>query len=247
MARRTRRDAHDTNARPGPARGTDPDGDTKYARTRARILDAAAHVLSRQGYAKTRLSDVAAQASIQTPAIYYYFASRDDLIEEVMASGLADMREQLTSTLAALPPDTAALERILAAAETHLRHELEISDYTTASIRNQGQVPSRVRQRGQREADSYGALWRELFDDANRTGQLRSDLDPRTAQLLVLGALNWTAEWWDPGRTSVDAIVANAQILIRGALERGGSAEDVCADREPRRRSPAAILHEGQQ
>jgi AcrR family transcriptional regulator len=222
MARRTPPGA--TNAQSASAGGEDPAADTKYARTRTRILDAAAYVLSRHGYAGTRLSDVAARASIQTPAIYYYFASRDELIEEVMASGLADMREQLTSTLAALPSNVAALERILAAVETHLRHELEISDYTTASIRNQGQVPSHLRQRGQREADSYGALWRELFDDASREGQLRSDLDPRTAQLLVLGALNWTAEWWDPHRTSVDAIVSTAQRVVRGALEPGGCA-----------------------
>jgi len=221
MARNTLRATDASAARPGSARGLRLEGGTKYARTRARILDAAAYVLSRQGYAGTRLSDVAARASIQTPAIYYYFVSRDELIEEVMASGLADMREQLTSMLAALPPDSPALERILAAAETHLRHELEISDYTTASIRNQGQVPIRLRQRGQREADQYGAVWRELFDDASSSGQLRADLDPRTAQLLVLGALNWTAEWWDPRRTSVDAIVATAHNVIRGALQAG--------------------------
>jgi hypothetical protein len=52
---------------------------SKSARTRERILYAAAHVLSRKGYAGTRPSDVADQAEIQTPAIYYYFASRDDL------------------------------------------------------------------------------------------------------------------------------------------------------------------------
>ena len=66
---------------------------SKSARTRERILDAAAHVLSRKGYAGTRLSDVADQAEIQAPAIYYYFPSRDDLIEEVMWSGIAHMRE----------------------------------------------------------------------------------------------------------------------------------------------------------
>jgi TetR/AcrR family transcriptional regulator, cholesterol catabolism regulator len=201
-----------------PAGPEDSDSATKYARTRARILDAAAYVLSRQGYAGTRLSDVAERANIQTPAIYYYFPSRDALIEEVMASGLADMREQLESTLAGLPPDTPAIDKILAAAETHLRHELEFSAYTTASIRNQGQVPSHLRQRGDREGDKYGALWRGLFDEAGRTGQLRSDVDPRIAQLLVLGALNWTAEWWDPRRTSVDSIVTAAQKLIQGAL-----------------------------
>jgi TetR/AcrR family transcriptional regulator, cholesterol catabolism regulator len=212
--------ANPSTRKPRPKTGgrTDPESDTKYARTRARILDAAAHVLSRQGYAGTRLSDVAARANIQTPAIYYYFASRDELIEEVMASGLADMRQHLTATLAALPPDTPVIDKILAAAETHLRHELEISDYTTASIRNQGQVPSHLRRRGDQEADRYGALWRELFDDADRLGQLRTDIDPRIAQLLVLGALNWTAEWWDPRRASLDAIVATAQTLIRGAL-----------------------------
>jgi AcrR family transcriptional regulator len=226
MARRTGHDAATPNVRPGPAGAADPVRDTKYARTRARILDAAADVLSRQGYAGTRLSDVAARAGIQTPAIYYYFASRDDLIEEVMASGLADMREHLKATLDELPPTTPALDKIIAAAETHLRHELEISDYTTASIRNQGQVPSHLRKRGDREADSYGALWRELFDEAARTGQLRPDLDPRIAQLLVLGALNWTAEWWDPRRTSLDAIVAAAQKLIRGALEHGSRTEN---------------------
>lgn len=219
MAGSPRRDDAVSPAHQGPAGGQSRSGSAKYARTRTRILDAAAHILSNHGYAGTRLSDVASRASIQTPAIYYYFASRDELIEEVMASGLADMREQLTSTLAALPPDTSALERILAAAETHLRHELEISDYTTASIRNQGQVPDRLRRRGQREADDYGAVWRELFDNASRSGQLREELDPRTAQLLVLGALNWTAEWWDPHRTSVDAIVATARALILGALQ----------------------------
>jgi AcrR family transcriptional regulator len=199
--------------------------DSKYARTRARILDAAAYVLSRQGYAGTRLVDIAERASIQTPAIYYYFASRDDLIEEVMAGGLAQMTENLTSTLAALPAETSPLDRILAAAEAHLRLELEISDYTTASIRNRGQIPARLRMRADHESDRYGAVWRGLFDDATRAGELRSDVDPRMAQMLVLGALNWTAEWWDSTRSSVDSIVAVAQKLIKSALEGDGRDE----------------------
>ena len=194
------------------------EGDTKYARTRARILDAAAHVLSRKGYAGTRLSDIAERADIQTPAIYYYFASRDDLIEEVMACGLADMRAHLESTLAALPPGTSAIEKILAAAEAHLRHELEISDYTTASIRNRGQIPARLRVRADQEGNSYGAIWRQLFDEATRTGTLRTDVDPRISQMLIMGALNWAAEWWDSSRTPLEAIVADAQKLIRSAL-----------------------------
>jgi AcrR family transcriptional regulator len=195
-----------------------PDSESKAARTRVRILDAAAHVLSIKGYAGTRLCDVASSAEVQAPAIYYYFSSRDDLIEEVMYAGIADMRVHLRKSLDALPPETPMLERILVAVEAHLRHELELSDYTTASIRNSGQIPERLRTRQRDEEQAYGALWSGLFDEAYADGELRPELDARLAQLLVVGALNWAAEWFDPRRSSVDAVVANARSLVRHGL-----------------------------
>ena len=191
---------------------------SKSARTRSRILNAAAHVLSLKGYAGTRLSDVAAYAELQAPAIYYYFASRDDLIEEVMYAGIADMRTHLQGALDALPPEASPLDKILEAVEAHLRHELELSDYASASIRNAGQIPEPLRARQLKEEAAYGRIWRRLFDEARADGLLRSDLDARHAQLLVLGALNWSAEWFDPRRSSVDTIVSNAQVLVRNGL-----------------------------
>jgi AcrR family transcriptional regulator len=194
------------------------EADSKSARTRARILDAAAHVLSAKGFAGTRLSDVAEHAEIQAPAIYYYFASREELIEEVMYCGVAELRKHVQEALNDLPPETSPLDRIMTAVEAHLRHELEISDYATASIRNSGQIPQHLRTRQLKEETSYGRVWRRLFDNALADGQIRADLDPRYAQLLVLGALNWAAEWRDPRRDSVDSIVVNAQSLVRTGL-----------------------------
>jgi TetR/AcrR family transcriptional regulator, cholesterol catabolism regulator len=191
---------------------------SKSARTRERILDAAAHVLSRKGYAGTRLSDVAVQAEIQTPAIYYYFPSRDDLIEEVMWSGIAHMREHVIRVLAALPAGADPMDRIDAAVEAHLRYSLEISDYTTASIRNAGQVPESNAIRYAAEASQYGDMWRKLLQDADNAGLLRSDLDPMAARMMVLGALNWAAEWWNPRRGSLEVVVRTAQSLARHGL-----------------------------
>jgi AcrR family transcriptional regulator len=209
---------------------------SKSARTRSRILNAAAHVLSVKGYAATRLSDVAEYAELQAPAIYYYFASRDDLIEEVMYAGIADMRRHLRGALDALPPDTSPLDKILAAVEAHLRHELELSDYASASIRNAGQIPESLRARQLKEEAAYGRIWRRLFDEARADGQLRDDLDARHAQLLVLGALNWSAEWFDPRRSSVDTIVSNAKVLVRNGLSPAPS-----APRVTKRRRKAAV------
>jgi TetR/AcrR family transcriptional regulator, cholesterol catabolism regulator len=191
---------------------------SKSARTRSRILNAAAHVLSLKGYAGTRLSDVADYAELQAPAIYYYFPSREDLIEEVMYAGIADMRRHLQDVLDALPPDTSPIDKILAAVEGHLRHQLELSDYASATIRNAGQIPERLRARQLKEDAAYGRIWRRLFDDARAGGQLRDDLDTRIAQLLVISALNWSTEWFDPRRSSVDTIVSNAQVLVRNGL-----------------------------
>jgi TetR/AcrR family transcriptional regulator, cholesterol catabolism regulator len=193
-------------------------GDSKSAQTRTRILDAAAHVLSVKGYAGLRLTDVADKAELQAPAIYYYYPSRDDLIEEVMWAGIADMREHVTAVLDDLPPDVTPMDRLLAAVEAHLRHELEISDYTTASIRNAGQVPLKIRKRQIREEERYGEIWRGLINDIARSGELRDDLDLYVAQMLVFGALNWAVEWWDPRRGSLETIVANAQSFVRHGL-----------------------------
>jgi AcrR family transcriptional regulator len=191
---------------------------SKSALTRARILDAAARVLSANGYAGLRLTDVAAEAEIQAPAIYYYYASRDELIEEVMWVGIADMREHVSAALSELPDGTPPLERLLAAAEAHLRHALEISDYTTASIRNAGQVPLSIRKRQILEEERYGEVWRRLINELAREGRLRAELDLYIAQMLVLGALNWAVEWWNPRRGSVEAVVANAQSFIRHGI-----------------------------
>ncbi|OBI20534.1 TetR family transcriptional regulator [Mycobacterium sp. E2327] len=192
--------------------------ESKSAQTRRRILDAAAHVLSAKGYAGLRLNDVAAHAELQAPAIYYYYPSRDDLIEEVMWAGIADMREHVIAMLDGLPADASPLDRLLAAVEAHLRHELAISDYTTAAIRNAGQVPPRIRQRQLLEEQRYGEVWRRLINDMARSGQLRADLDLYLAQMLVLGALNWAVEWWDPRRGPLETVVANAQSFVRHGL-----------------------------
>jgi AcrR family transcriptional regulator len=196
----------------------DSGAESKSALTRSRILDAAARVLSENGYAGLRLTDVAAKAELQAPAIYYYFPSRDELIEEVMWSGIAAMRSHVAAALEAVPDGTPPLDRLLVAVEAHLRHALEISDYTTAAIRNAGQVPPAIRKRQVLEEERYGEIWRRLISDVAREGLLRPELDLYIAQMLVLGALNWAVEWWNPRRGSIEEVVANAQSVIRYGL-----------------------------
>jgi hypothetical protein len=36
--------------------------------------------------------------------------------------------------------------------------------------------------------------------------------------MLVLGALNWTAEWWDPSRGPLSELIRTAQSMVLHAL-----------------------------
>lgn len=206
---------------PASPAATDAPGSSaasKSARTRERLLDAAAAVLSRKGFAGSRLSDIAKQAQVQAPAIYYYYPSREDLIEEVMYVGAAAMRTHLVEALEALPASTTALERIAAAVEAHLRHQLEISDYSKAIIRNGNQLPEQVGRRALDEVAAYNDVWRELISDLDAAGQVRDDVDTGVGRMVVLGALNWAAEWWDPSRGPLDEVIRTTQSMVLHAL-----------------------------
>ena len=188
--------------------------------TRERILVATAQLLSEKGYAGTRLSDVAEVAGLQAPAIYYYFPSREELIAEVMTTGHIRLLEHVERVLAALPVDSTPMDKICAAIAGHLEVELQLSEFATAVIRNAGQLPEDMRNRIHDVGVGYETLWRNLLAEAQACGQVRSDIDIRAARMLILGALNWTVEWWKSDKGAVANIIHTAQTLVRDGLER---------------------------
>jgi AcrR family transcriptional regulator len=179
------------------------------------LLQAAAVTLSRLGYAGMRLVDVGEEAGVQAPAIYYYWPSREQLIEEVVTVGTIRLREYVAAALDAAPPGTPALDRLDVAIDAHLRQLMSESAFAHAVIRNISQLPAAIRSRQIVEERKYAEIWRGLFAEAVTSGELRSGLDPDLAQPLIIGILNWAAEWWSPKRSSIDAVVATAQSIVR--------------------------------
>jgi AcrR family transcriptional regulator len=192
---------------------------SKSGRTRRRIMDAAADVLARKGYAGTRLSDIAAAANVQAPAIYYYYESREALIEAVVMRGTREATNQVQEVLATIPEATAT-ERLLAAVEVHLRQALSESSFTLASIRNAGQLPTEMRARQRAAELKYGNLWRELVEGLAREDQLQPGLNPVAAQMLIIGAMNWAPEWWTSRTVPLDEVITTAKAMIVGGLVR---------------------------
>jgi AcrR family transcriptional regulator len=190
----------------------------KSEETRERLLDAAAKVFSDRGYAAARLCDIAERAGMHTPGVYYYFPSKEGLVEEVLRVGVARTRGYVQERVAALPDSASALDRLRAAIEGHVLMVLEIGDYTSANIRIFGQVPDDVRARHLGDQRAYGNVWRALLEDARAAGEIRSDLDLGVIRMLILGALNWTAEWYRPGPQTATEVAREATAMICDGL-----------------------------
>jgi TetR/AcrR family transcriptional regulator, cholesterol catabolism regulator len=190
----------------------------KSEETRRQIVDAAAHLLNVRGISGTRLVDVVEYTQMQPAVTYYHFESFRKLVEEVLYTGITEMRSHLEKALEALPPDTSPVDRLMVAVETHMRRELELSDYGRAWTLNYAHIPGGMTRRLKTEEAAYGRIWRNLFNDAIAGGKIAPGVDVRMARRLMLGAMNSATEWWDPRRGSLDTLVTTTQLLIRSCL-----------------------------
>lgn len=196
--------------------------------TREQILAAAAGLFRRHGYAATTLRQIADAAGIKAASIYYHFGSKDEILGEVLDKGIVAVMDQVRSRIEALPEPASARERIAAAIEGHLIGLLHHGDFTSANIRIYGQIPPHAQERHRVVRRQYAKFWSDLLRHALADGTLRPDIDLAVMRLFVIGALNWTVEWYDPARGPFESFAAQvSDIVFEGILRRG---------RPPRRR-----------
>lgn len=80
-----RDDARTHTAVPGAAARTDSDAqETRGARARRRILDAALVLIAEHGYHRVRTADVARACGLSTATIHYHFPGRSALLDEAL-------------------------------------------------------------------------------------------------------------------------------------------------------------------
>lgn len=191
---------------------------SKSERTRARILQAAARVLSERGYAGARLRDIAEEAGMKTGSLYYHFDSKDDLVEEVLRHGVRTTFAHVTASVDSLPASATPAERVRSAIRAHAESVVEISDFAAAHLRVVGQVPAAMRRRLARDERAVGEYWHRLLDDARRSGDIRADLDLVLVRLLLLGAVNWVVEWPSALRRPGNAVASTLSAMVFDGL-----------------------------
>jgi AcrR family transcriptional regulator len=187
---------------------------------RDQILAAAARLFRQQGYAATTLRQIADATGIKAGSIYYHFDSKDAILGEVLDTGIAAVTAAVQSRIAALPADATQRDRIAAAIEGHLYGLLQHGDFTSANIRVFGQIPLAARNRHRLIRNTYARYWDELLEQALAAGELRADISLAVIRLFVIGALNWTVEWYNPRRGSFKTFAAQITDIVFDGIAR---------------------------
>lgn len=182
--------------------------------TRERILMIAARLFRYSGFASTSLREIAKEAGITAGSIYNHFASKEEILDEVLRIGVANVAAAVRERVAALPPTATGRQRIATAIREHLMHALHQGDFTSATVRLWAQLPPEIKERQRSVRRPYVEYWRELFRQAQADGELRPDLDVKVMELFLVSAINWTSEWYDPRRGSFDRLCEELLTIV---------------------------------
>ncbi len=167
-------------------------------KTRQHILDVSAALFSEKGYNGTPLRDIAAAANMKAGSLYYHFDSKEQLILEIMTTGVEHIHQCAIRNVNALPENSSTRAILDAAAKGHLEALLDKGDYSSTSIRNYGQIPESIRSVILKTRDKYEELWRQWLIEGQEKGEIRSGVNLKILRLSILSVLNRTMEWHRP-------------------------------------------------
>lgn len=174
---------------------------------RARIMDEAASLFLQQGYDATSLRHLAETVGMKAGSLYYHFASKDELLTEILERGMAVMESAFDDAALSTAGDDAAT-RVAAHIRAHLAALFENGPYTAAHVTTFRTAPPAVRDEIVPRRDAYEARWTELLADLQAEESIRPDVDIHVARLALFGAMNASVDWFDPVVGSLDHFAA---------------------------------------
>ena len=175
------------------------------------VLDAAASLFRQRGYEGTSLRGIATASGMLPGSIYFHFASKEEIFLTVQQQGIRHLSEALEKAVAGLSDPW---QRLQAACEAHLVAILDRSDYAAVLVRVTPSKELAVWSQLCELRDAYEDLFRALIDDL----RLPPGSDRKYLRLALLGALNWSQNWYRAGRDKPARIATTIVALFKNQL-----------------------------
>ena len=184
---------------PNPSAALDSPWATFEDRRRARdekrdaVLRQAVKMFLENGYHRTSLTDVAAKLKITKPALYNYFRSKDDILNECYGVGFGLYEDGMKAVMARDGNGMEALRGLIRV------YALTITtDFGRCVVRlDDRELPAEVRSRVRSTKKQFDNSFRDTIARGIVDGSVRA-CDVAMTSFVITGALNGIGNWFTP-------------------------------------------------
>ena len=160
---------------------------------RERILEAAIKVFAAEGFYNAKVSQIAHEAGVADGTIYLYFKSKDDLLinlfEDRMERVNANLREAIDTESTAV----ARLKRIVKLHLELVEQNRDMAEVISVELRQSSKF---IREYSNPKFAEFLRTIAGAVVEGQRTGELRTGIDPYVFARALFGALDEIALAW---------------------------------------------------
>lgn len=207
--------------------------------TKDQILSCAARLFRTQGYAAVTLREIAKSIGMTTGSLYYHFSSKEEIVREILDQGHKRVFTEVSQAIENLGENAPCSSILKTGILKHVECLLGEDSFPSANTRIFAHVPIEVRAPTLGDRHNYEIYWVNLIRNCQKRGAIREDLDPHMLSLLLFGAMNWTLEWFKPGRYSIEGIANDLTKLVLNG--NGPTSSPSATERSPRKARQARL------
>jgi len=181
------------------------------------IVNVAMHLFGKQGFNGTSMRDIANAVGLLPGSLYAHIESKEALLLEIVADGIGRF-------LAAVEPHVASsgnpLDRLRKMIIAHVEVVADNPERSQVVFHQWRFLSPEYLPEAIERRKRYETCFVEVIEEGVKMGLIRSDLNHRIAVLSILGAMNWTPEWFSPNGRLSAAEVGDlmADTLLGGIL-----------------------------
>lgn len=164
-------------------------------RPRSSILNATVTLFGQQGYTGTSMRDIAKAVGVLPGSLYAHIDSKETLLLEIVEQGINAFLSAVEPIVdLPLPAD----ERLRRAIRAHVEvvagnPELSLVVFHQWRFLGEPNLAAAIEKRRR-----YERAFVRIFESGVEAALFEPTLNKRIAILTILGALNWTPEWYSP-------------------------------------------------
>jgi len=185
---------------------------------RADIVRAAGRLFHEKGYSATTIRDIASAVDMRSGSPFYHFKTKHDMLRAVVLEGMSAINMAVAKVASSGKSPRATFEAMLRA---HLGQLLgsEGRDFAATLLHESRHLDPEALAEVVVFKDRYEAMWQQALKDLKRAGLIADD--SQVTRLFLMGALNWTVQWYRPdGSKSIEQIARQLAGFVIGKPQR---------------------------